>query len=60
MDAYSRYNQIRMHQHDEAKTAFITNSGTFCYKNLQGCNRPGRGGVCQRHGRQINNSRRAL
>ncbi|RDX92650.1 hypothetical protein CR513_25179, partial [Mucuna pruriens] len=33
MDAYLGYNQIRMHPHDEAKIAFITHSGTFCYKS---------------------------
>ncbi|RDX83691.1 hypothetical protein CR513_35364, partial [Mucuna pruriens] len=32
MDAYSGYNQIRMYPQDEAKIAFITDSGTFCYK----------------------------
>ncbi|RDX70520.1 hypothetical protein CR513_50228, partial [Mucuna pruriens] len=32
MDAYSGYNQIRMHPHDEAKTAFITDDSAFCYK----------------------------
>ncbi|RDY02416.1 Retrovirus-related Pol polyprotein from transposon 17.6, partial [Mucuna pruriens] len=32
MDAYSGYNQIRMHPEDEEKTAFITDSGAFCYK----------------------------
>ncbi|RDX59105.1 hypothetical protein CR513_61911, partial [Mucuna pruriens] len=32
MDAYSGYNQIRMHQQDEEKTAFITDDGDFCYK----------------------------
>ncbi|RDX96225.1 hypothetical protein CR513_21147, partial [Mucuna pruriens] len=32
MDTYSRYNQIKMHPCNEAKTAFITNKGTFCYK----------------------------
>ncbi|RDX75239.1 hypothetical protein CR513_44905, partial [Mucuna pruriens] len=32
MDAYSRYNQIRMHPHDEAKTTFIRDTGTFYYK----------------------------
>ncbi|RDX72558.1 hypothetical protein CR513_47941, partial [Mucuna pruriens] len=31
MDAYSRYNQIRIHLQDEPKTTFITDSGTFCY-----------------------------
>ncbi|RDX98642.1 hypothetical protein CR513_18414, partial [Mucuna pruriens] len=29
MDAYSGYNQIRMHPHDEFKIAFIINSRTF-------------------------------
>ncbi|RDX79202.1 hypothetical protein CR513_40405, partial [Mucuna pruriens] len=32
MDAYSGYNQIRMHPQDEEKIAFITNDGAFCYK----------------------------
>ncbi|RDX88902.1 Retrovirus-related Pol polyprotein from transposon opus, partial [Mucuna pruriens] len=32
MDAYSGYNQIRMHPADEEKTAFITEAGAFCYK----------------------------
>ncbi|RDY05099.1 Retrovirus-related Pol polyprotein, partial [Mucuna pruriens] len=32
MDAYSGYNQIRMHPDDEEKTTFITNGGAFCYK----------------------------
>ncbi|RDY11653.1 hypothetical protein CR513_03643, partial [Mucuna pruriens] len=32
MDAYSGYNQIWMHPHDEAKTAFIIDSDIFCYK----------------------------
>ncbi|RDX90308.1 hypothetical protein CR513_27837, partial [Mucuna pruriens] len=32
MDAYSGYNQIKMHPQDEVKTAFITNSGTYYYK----------------------------
>ncbi|RDX88244.1 Retrovirus-related Pol polyprotein, partial [Mucuna pruriens] len=32
MDAYSRYNQIRMHLQDEEKTTFITNEGAFCYR----------------------------
>ncbi|RDX69225.1 hypothetical protein CR513_51687, partial [Mucuna pruriens] len=32
MDAYSEYNQIRMHPQDEAKPVFIIDSSTFCYK----------------------------
>ncbi|RDX71898.1 hypothetical protein CR513_48697, partial [Mucuna pruriens] len=32
MDAYSRYNKIRMHPQDKAKTAFIINFEAFCYK----------------------------
>ncbi|RDX98108.1 hypothetical protein CR513_19021, partial [Mucuna pruriens] len=32
MDAYSGYNQVRMHLHDEAKTTSITDIGTFYYK----------------------------
>ncbi|RDX77401.1 Retrovirus-related Pol polyprotein from transposon 17.6, partial [Mucuna pruriens] len=32
MDAYSRYNQIRMYERDEEKTAFITDDGIFCYR----------------------------
>ncbi|RDX73894.1 Retrovirus-related Pol polyprotein, partial [Mucuna pruriens] len=32
MDAYSGYNQIRMHPQDEEKTAFITETGAFCYR----------------------------
>ncbi|RDX87304.1 hypothetical protein CR513_31238, partial [Mucuna pruriens] len=32
MDAYSGYNQIRMHPLDEEKTAFITDERAFCYK----------------------------
>ncbi|XP_027338057.1 uncharacterized protein LOC113851996 [Abrus precatorius] len=32
LDAYSRYNQIRMYPPDEEKTAFITNSANFCYR----------------------------
>jgi hypothetical protein len=31
MDAYSGYNQIKMHPDDEEKTSFITDYGTFCY-----------------------------
>ncbi|RDX83814.1 hypothetical protein CR513_35224, partial [Mucuna pruriens] len=32
MEAYSGYNQIRMHPSDKSKTTFITNKGNFCYR----------------------------
>nr|KYP61330.1 Transposon Ty3-I Gag-Pol polyprotein [Cajanus cajan] len=32
LDAYSGYNQIRMHPRDEEKTAFITDSANYCYR----------------------------
>ncbi|KAL1210233.1 RNA-directed DNA polymerase-like protein [Cardamine amara subsp. amara] len=32
MDAFSGYNQIRMHPDDREKTSFITDRGTYCYK----------------------------
>ncbi|CAL2256933.1 unnamed protein product [Prunus armeniaca] len=32
MDAYSGYNQITMHEDDKAKTSFIIERGTYCYK----------------------------
>ena len=32
MDAYSGYNQIRMHEEDQEHTAFLTNQGLYCYK----------------------------
>nr|KYP54333.1 Retrovirus-related Pol polyprotein from transposon 17.6 [Cajanus cajan] len=32
MDAYSGYNQIRMHPMDEDKTAFIADQANFCYR----------------------------
>ncbi|XP_020235170.1 uncharacterized protein LOC109815012 [Cajanus cajan] len=32
LDAYLGYNQIRMHPHDEEKTAFITDSANYCYR----------------------------
>ena len=32
MDAYSGYNQILMHEDDKAKTSFIIEMGTYCYK----------------------------
>ncbi|KAI5335053.1 hypothetical protein L3X38_025186 [Prunus dulcis] len=31
MDAYSRYNQILMHEDDKAKTSFIIERVTYCY-----------------------------
>ncbi|KAK0581633.1 hypothetical protein LWI29_016189 [Acer saccharum] len=31
MDAYSGYNQIKMHKPDEEKTAFTINQGLYCY-----------------------------
>ncbi|CAL8168200.1 unnamed protein product [Prunus armeniaca] len=32
MDAYSGYNQIMMHKDNKAKTSFIIERGTYCYK----------------------------
>ncbi|KAL5555336.1 hypothetical protein UlMin_037572 [Ulmus minor] len=32
MDAYSGYNQIRMHQPDQEHTTFLTDQGLYCYK----------------------------
>ena len=32
MDAFSRYNQIRMDEANQEKTTFITSQGLFCYK----------------------------
>ncbi|CAL8163984.1 unnamed protein product [Prunus armeniaca] len=32
MDAYSSYNQIWIHEDDKAKTSFIIEKGTYCYK----------------------------
>ena len=32
MDAFSRYNQIKMDKPDQEKTSFITSQGLFCYK----------------------------
>nr|KYP64607.1 Transposon Ty3-I Gag-Pol polyprotein [Cajanus cajan] len=32
LDAYSGYNQIRMHPSDEEKMAFITENANFCYQ----------------------------
>ena len=34
MDAYSGYNQIRMHPIDQEKTAFITDRGLYCYGEM--------------------------
>ena len=32
LDAYSEYNQIRMHELDQENTTFITDRGIYCYK----------------------------
>ncbi|RDX80122.1 Retrovirus-related Pol polyprotein from transposon 17.6, partial [Mucuna pruriens] len=32
MDAYSRFNQIKMHLSDKTKTIFIIDKGNFCYR----------------------------
>ena len=32
MDAFSRYNQIKMVEEDQEKTAFVTSQGLYCYK----------------------------
>ena len=32
MDAFSGYNQIRLHEADQEKTSFVTSQGLFCYK----------------------------
>ena len=32
MDAFSRYNQIKMAKEDQEKIAFITSQGLYCYK----------------------------
>ena len=32
MDAFSRYNQIKIAEEDQEKTAFITSQGIYCYK----------------------------
>ena len=32
MDAFSRYNQIKMAEEDQEKIAFITSQGLYCYK----------------------------
>ncbi|XP_020216687.1 uncharacterized protein LOC109800307 [Cajanus cajan] len=35
LDAYSGYNQIQMHPHDEEKTVFITDSANYCYRESE-------------------------
>ena len=32
IDAFSSYNQIRMHEDNQEKTSFVTSQGLFCYK----------------------------
>ena len=32
MDVFSGYNQIKMAEKDQVKTAFITSRGLYCYK----------------------------
>ena len=32
IDAFSSYNQIRMHEDNQEKTSFVTSQGRFCYK----------------------------
>ena len=32
LDAISGYNQIKMHPRDESKTAFMTETSSYCYK----------------------------
>jgi hypothetical protein len=32
MDAFSGYNQIRMHEFDQEATSFVTDCGLYCYK----------------------------
>ena len=34
MDAFSGYNQIRMHPDNEEKMTFVTNRGLYCYKMM--------------------------
>ena len=31
-DAFTRYNELRMHPNNEDKTTFITNERVYCYK----------------------------
>ena len=32
IDVFSRYNQIKLAEEDQEKTAFITSQGIYCYK----------------------------
>ena len=32
MDAFSKYNQIKMDEADQKKTSFVNSQGLFCYK----------------------------
>ena len=34
IDAFSRYNQIRMDRVDQEKTSFVTSQGLFCYEMM--------------------------
>ena len=34
MDAFSGYNQIKMDEEDQEKTAFTTSQGLYCYKAM--------------------------
>lgn len=34
MDAYSGYNQIRMHQPDQEHTSFLIDQGLYCYREM--------------------------
>jgi len=37
LDAFSRYNQIRMHPNDESKTTFMMELTSYCYKVMPFC-----------------------
>ena len=47
LDAYSRYNQIKLKEEDQDKTAFITPHGIFCY-NVMTFGLKNIGATCQR------------
>ena len=34
MDAFSRYNQIKMAEEDQEKISFIMSQGLYCYKEI--------------------------